>query len=342
MAEPDKISAIRQKAEARHPPPEIPPATAARALRAALARAGEATAGLVLTADEVSEDRVVLSALDGQFSDSDLLALIEGPESRFGLLVADPNLIAGLIEMQTIGRVLPAPAPLRAATRTDAAMCADFIDTVLEALEAELSAAQLPIAALTSGFRFAVRLVDYRAATMLLPDIPYRRFQTKLELGGGGKRGALSLLLPFAAASQHWQADGKAISASKQEAPAIIMGARAELNAVLHRVHMALDELTALTPGMTLNVPRDALCNVALEDMAGQALTACRLGQAKGQRALRIGQEKPGDVMATQATETSQKGDTGPGLPMDAERSPNAIEQPALTAEQPVADPAPI
>ncbi|MCK8462854.1 FliM/FliN family flagellar motor switch protein [Aliiroseovarius sp. S1339] len=336
MADPEKISAIRQKAGARRLPPEIAPVTAAGALGTALARAGEATAGLVITASDVAEDRTVLSALEGQISDHDLLALVEGPDSRFGMLVADPNLIAALIEMQTVGRVLPAPAQPRPATRTDATMCADFFDRVLEVLEAELTAAHPPVAPLISGYCFAVRLEDYRAASMVLPDIPYRRFQTTLDLGEGGKQGALSLLLPFAATGRNGQTTATPATAGGSDTPGIVLGARAELHAVLHRVSMSLDEVTALAPGMTVIVPREALSTVALEDMKGQVLSTCRLGQAKGQRALRIGTELPDDSMSSQAQGLSHSADPAPALSKANGPTPADNAQHVTATQEPV------
>ncbi|MCI2394009.1 FliM/FliN family flagellar motor C-terminal domain-containing protein [Aliiroseovarius sediminis] len=296
MADPDKNSVLRQKANAQRSAPEIAPVTATGALGDALARAGMATSELMINPTGLSDDRVVLAALDGQISDHDMLALVEGPDSRFGLLVADPNLIAALIEMQTIGRVLPTPAHPRRVTRTDAAMCADFLDRVLEGWEAELTAADLPIATLMNGFRFAVRLDDYRAVTMTLPDVHYRRFDAQLDLGGDAKQGRLMMLLPLVAPRPNPTSLETARGDKPgNHTPPIVMGARAELVAVLHRARMTLDDLTGLSPGMTVIVPREALSNVALEDLTGQVRTVCRLGQAKGRRALRIGKQNGGD-----------------------------------------------
>ena len=302
MADPDQISAIRQKAGARRPPPEIPPATAAGAVGKALARAGVATAGLAINATNVTEDRVVLSALDGTTADHDLLAIAEGAASQFGLLIADPDLVAAVIEMQTVGRVLPAPAHPRTATRTDAAMCADFFDHVLEGWERALTAAQLPVANLCKGFRFAVQMVDSRAVKMALPDIAYRRFQAALDLGDGGKQGKLTLLLPYDVVKSSDGTDTAAGYEERREAPPIVLGARVELHAVLHRTRMSLDDVAGLTPGTTVMLTRVVLGTVVLEDMTGQVRATCRLGQAGGQRALRIGLDpssQPDDLLAS-------------------------------------------
>ncbi|MDE9450466.1 FliM/FliN family flagellar motor switch protein [Aliiroseovarius sp. Z3] len=296
MADPDQISAIRQKAGARRPPPEIPPVTAAGALGKALARAGVATAGLTINATDVTEDRVVLSGLGGTAMDSDLLAIAEGADSRFGLLIADPNLVAAVIEIQTVGRVLPTPAHPRPATRTDAAMCADFFDHVLEGLEDALTAAQLPVAALCNGFRFAVQMDDMRAAKMALPDIAYRRFHAALDLGDGGKQGHLTLLLPFDAATPSKSPETIADQDNASEIPPILLDAHVELHAVLHRTRMSLDDVTGWTSGMTVILPRDVLGAVVLEDLSGHARATCRLGQAGGQRAVRIGSDRSGQT----------------------------------------------
>ncbi|WP_371168129.1 FliM/FliN family flagellar motor switch protein [Aliiroseovarius sp. 2305UL8-7] len=291
MADTEKISAMRQKAGLRVPAPEIAPVTATSALGNSVVRAGEDIGGLVLAAETITQQRCVRGALRELLPERGLLALVEGPESRFGLIAVDHELVAALIEIQTIGRLLDAVAVERSATKTDATMCADFIDRVLECLEGALAEAGLPEVSAISGYRFAVRLDDLRAAHMALDDIPYRCFQTSFKLGDGSRSGGFTMLLPFDTEPAH-DTQEKAIAATGQSAPEVVLTSATELHAVLHQTRMSLADVTGLEEGMIVTLPRAALGAVSLVDLSGRTVARCRLGRAQGNRALRIGQHQ--------------------------------------------------
>ena len=287
MSAENRPSAMRLKAGAGRPPPEIGHVTAGKALRAAVAQAAQDVAALVAIAGNVEESRITLEPFTQALPEHALLALVEGPDSRFGLFALDPQLVAALIEVQTTGRVVPRPAEPRPATRTDAIMCADFIDRVLELTEARVAEAGLEVAPALTGYRYAMPLSEPRAIAMTLDDMPYRLFRLSADLGHGAKSGSAMLLLPHEPPGQgtHGGRDAAGFSSALE---ALVMDTRAELGGTLLRREMRLSEVMALTPGALIPVPRGALSRVLVEDVAGRVVAHGRLGQVNGHRAVRL------------------------------------------------------
>lgn len=284
----DAPSAMQRKAGAGRPPPEIGAPTAAKILRGAIMQAGDDVVGLTIVAGAPDVGRSTIEPVVEAIPDNALMALIEGPGGRFGLMVLDADAVAALIEVQTTGRVVPRAADPRAPTRTDAIMCADFIDRVLELLDERAQEAELDLAPALTGYRYAVALAEKRAVTMTMDDIPYRRFTATLDLAGGAKQGVLTLVLPFRAAPGAGAAgdDPAAFSAALAE---VVMETEAQVSATLHRFEMPLEAVAALTVGSLIPIPPEALGMVALEGVDGNEVMQGRLGMAGGQRAIRIG-----------------------------------------------------
>lgn len=296
-------SAMRRKAGAGRPPPEIGQLTPAKILRAAVAQAAQDVVGMVAVAGNVEEARTTRDAFSETVEETALIALLEGPENRYGVLVLDPQALAALIEAQTTGRVVPRPADPRPPTRTDAIMCADFIDRLLEITEAELGAARLDVAPALSGYRFAMALTDTRAIGMTLDDVHFRHFKIPVDFSQGAKTGAIDLLLPLEAARSGARSagDGEDFSEALR---AQVMEAEAALEATLLRREMTLAEIAELAVGDVLTLPRDALSRVAIEDLAGRRVAYARLGQMNGHRALRLTSEP--DASAGSLADPSQ------------------------------------
>ncbi|MBV7410341.1 FliM/FliN family flagellar motor switch protein [Maritimibacter sp. DP1N21-5] len=291
MTTDDKPSALRRKAGAGRPPPEIGAPTATKLLRAAIMQAAQDMAGLTVVAGQPSEDRITLEPLVEAVPPHGLMALVEGPAGRYGLVLLDPDVIAALIEVQTTGKVVPKPAAPRTPTRTDAIMCADFIDRMLELLETKATEAGLDIAPTLEGHRYALALPEAGAIPMTLEDIPYRQFRVGVDIAGGAKRGEMQVVLPFDPLPAQMKETGHARSDPPGFARALegqVNASHAELRATLHRVEMTLAEAMALVEGDLIPVPAEALARVAVEDIHGGLVCHARLGQSEGQRAIRI------------------------------------------------------
>ena len=318
MSDETELSAMRRKAGAGRPPPEIGRTTAATALRVAVAQAAEDVAALVALAAAVKEDRVVRDGFIDALPEHALLALCEDEAGRFGMVVMDPQALAALIEIQTTGRVVPHKAEPRAPTRTDAILSADFINRMLELFTELVAEADLPVLPAIEGFRYALPLADTRAVSMTLEDIPYRQYTLTMDLGSGAKEGQLQLLFPFDPPRRASIARGADDGETVGEA---VMDTQAEMHAVLHRLELTLNEVVALEVGALVPVPRAALSRVTLEGVTGAEISSGRLGQVGGHRAVRISDELPDEAAveaglpATDAVSAMPPGAAMPAMP---------------------------
>lgn len=289
MADPDTFSVLQRKAGAGRPSSGIPRLSATRALGNALRRAGQDVARVLIAVPSVDQGKAVLDEVLDDLPDNALLCLVEGPNSSFGLAVLDLNLMAGLVEAQTIGNVSKAAVADRAPTRTDAAICADFVDRMLECFEVEAHGAKLDIVPQVSGYRYALPIMDPEVISLTLANVHYHRFRAELDLAGGAKQGVLTVILPCEAPASTKQTPATDGCAPEHTIADVAMSCRAELQAILHQVHLPVTDVANLEVGMMIPVPLQALGQVALLDPDGEVVTTCRLGRMHGQRALRIG-----------------------------------------------------
>ena len=261
-----------------------------KAWKLALARSARDTVGLELGLAGLRQTRSSLSELLELPPKRALVAILEGPQEGLGLVVIAPEVLAGIVEVQMVGHVTATAPVVRRPTRTDAAMVSGFIDKALRGLEIELTQSNDLI--WTSGFRYASFLEDARPLALLLEDVTYQLLVADVSLAEGAKTGQILLALP---------ADGRG-TAPKPVAPASraaemvfgaalgeqIMGASAELVAVLARMHLPLETLLNLKIGGSLALGSAALDQIDLEGLDGKRLASGKLGQNRGLRAVRI------------------------------------------------------
>ncbi len=296
----------RKAAGGRPPPPEPTEPLAPRALRRALARAAQADCGLALAATELRVIDASLAELLEVLELNALLAVMEGPGDRLGLMAVGPAVLTGLIEHRTTGAVGGAELQTRRPTRTDAAMCAGLLDRTMAELEAGLAGTS--DLGWAGGYRYASFLDDARPLGLLLEDVPYQILDVALELAGGARRGRLILALPRTPArrglalpqradSEAGPADGAAGDAAiwRDRLTRTVMGSPARLEAVLHRLRIPLNAALAWQQGDFVLLPGAALDSVRLESGGGKPLAHARLGQTLGQRALRLQLPQPDD-----------------------------------------------
>ena len=309
MTETRVQTVMRRKAEAGRPAADGSPVTAERAIVQALSKVAQELFSLPLQVLSIAETRRSLADLPEALEELSLLAIIEGPEEGLGLIALPPATLAALIEVQTMGALAKeAPAPRRP-TRIDATMAADFIDAVLAMIEETLAETEAVVWA--GGFRYSSYLDDPRPLGLLLEDMGYRVWQMELGFGAGGdRRGNLLWAVPVNGRGQALRrlagagpgAEGGAHLPGQEEGEwahrleNAVLGAAAELNAVLHRLTLPLAAVLALRPGQDLPLPPDALENLTLEGAGRRRLSAARLGQHRGQRALRLIEEDKGEA----------------------------------------------
>jgi len=294
-----------------------PESGAERALPLALARAARDGFGLVLECPAVRSHRYSLAELLELPPERGLILLLEGPRAAMGAMILSPDLLAGLIEAQTLGRVSAQPVLPRKPTRTDAAMVADWADQVLLGLEEGLLAEEDLV--WTDGFRYASYLDEARPLALLLEDTAYKVLVLRCDLGGV-RQGDLILALP---AEGHGRRPHRAPPQPGPEPAqgadfqaalvAGVMEAEVVVQGVLTRITLPLSALLALAPGAVLHLPQAALDRIELAGLDGRCRGLARLGQARGQRALRLSQVS-GQEAAPAAVAVTQP--DAPALPL--------------------------
>lgn len=300
--------------------------TGARAWRVALARAARDCIGLDLDITVLRDDRRSLAELLDLVPDRALLAVLEGPGRCLGLVALSPEVLASVIERQTIGTVTAAAPAARRPTRTDAALSVRLLDTALGTLETLLETA--PDLTWMAGFRYASFLDDARPLGLLLDDVPWRVLSCDTDIAGGRRQGRVLLALPAEGrgpkpalaprnpdktADPDWTA---ALSGA-------VMGAELAFDAVIARLRLPLAQAKALEPGMLLPLPDARIDRVHLLGAAGDAAAIGKLGQTRGMRAIRLrldgaGAARPDPVAAAAPVPTAGPAiaDDSPPLPL--------------------------
>lgn len=263
-----------------------------RSWRLALARAAQDTLSLPLDVPRLSLHRRSLTELTDILPDRALLAVLEGPGESLGLLALSPAVLAGLIEVQTMGRVLSQTPLPRKPTRTDAAMVAGVIERALTALDDALADEADLIWA--GGFRYASFLDDPRPLGLLLEDHPYRVMTALVSLAGGAKSGEVILALPAEGRGHRPMLgasladDAHAVHAFARSLSDAVLSVPCQLDAVLGRTVLPLAAVMDLVPGSVVTLPKASLSGLRVEGMDGRSLAEARLGQNRGMRALRL------------------------------------------------------
>ncbi|MBL4918872.1 FliM/FliN family flagellar motor switch protein [Szabonella alba] len=291
------MEAIRRKLVPGQQQPRPQGGAAGGAWRLAFARAVQEAMGLELRFDSPRLAELSLAELLETLPERALIAMLEGPKGGLGLIVLGPGLMAGLIEMQTFGR-LTATDPLpRRPTRTDAAMVTGVLDTALAGLAAALVTD--PDRVWTDGFRITSHIEDPRPLGLLLEDIAYRTLTAEVVLGKAEKSGALILALPAMGCGRQPEIPAGAVVGTGAGAAAQALLFRAALSAqveeaevrltaVIARLHLPLDRVMALRPGDSLPLGSARIDRVDLEGMDGLRIAGGKMGQSRGQRALRL------------------------------------------------------
>ncbi|WP_157970943.1 FliM/FliN family flagellar motor switch protein [Pseudogemmobacter bohemicus] len=321
---------LRRKLRPAHEELPQPHALVDQAWRLALARALREGVGLPAETTALSSRPCDLLELPELPPERALIALLDGPGGAMGVAAFSPELTASLIEMQTIGRIGTVAPGSRRPTRTDAAMISPVLDRALARFD--FLVRDLPDRRVDGGFRFASLLDDPRSIGLLLDDLPYHLMTTTLSLADGKRSGEMLLALPLAEMSQ---AEPAGTAPEPAGFSADLGQTECELQAVLGRRMLTLNEVMQLEPGQVLPLNEASIAKISLRGIDGKPVAAARLGQQNGYRALRI------------SAVASGKGETEPGIPADsvpdlpAMNTPAAMDFPAGFATEQMAIPGP-
>jgi len=291
------MDAIRKKLSLSHALDGPTARGAEAAWRLAFGRAVRDSVALDVIFSTLRLETMSLGELLETLPDRALIAMLEGPGRGLGLLVLAPSLMGGLIEIQTFGKLTNAPPLVRRPTRTDAAMVFGLLDSALAGLAQGLLSE--PDRVWTEGYRIASHIEDPRPLGLLLEDISFRVLSGQVVLGGGEKSGAMILALPASGCGRQPESVAPAKIAQAPGRGLLFRAALTEqvnqsgarLSAVIARVRLPLNEVIALRPGDPVSLGSATIDRVDLEGVDGVRLAGGKLGQSRGQRAVRLSAE---------------------------------------------------
>ncbi|MGV6802721.1 MAG: FliM/FliN family flagellar motor switch protein [Ruegeria sp.] len=255
-----------------------------RALRLAVAQSALASARLPVAVIGAKQTRKKQDAVVDGLEESWLILLCTAPDGRIACISLDSGFVSGIVQKQTVGEVLMDPPPPRALTDTDAAMVVPLIEDIL--VNAAKLADEPEDVARLSGYEFKSRAPTPRVASLALVADVYDAFELTTELEGGVRQGAISVLLPDTATVVGGSRSEKAKPEKTLAESAGVV--RAELNAVICRLHLPLGDLTELQTGDVLPLADARIDAVEVTAINRTRASKGRLGRSGGLRAIRI------------------------------------------------------
>ncbi|PVA07077.1 FliM/FliN family flagellar motor switch protein [Thalassorhabdomicrobium marinisediminis] len=258
-----------------------------RQMRRAVSRAADSAVGLSavldqLTATSCDAETLIEEGPAGWI----VLGLRDGHAAGLsGLVLIDPPLRSALVEMQTIGDLLPPRGDERPVTRTDAVMTMPFADLLMKELASVgFAGDEADLAAFDMG-----PMDDLRTAGLMLVQGRYLLWQVTIQLGGPasgeGRRGTVHIAVrPGADLVEEICEQGSDWAHQLRRA---VGEAPADLDAVLARMTLPISKIQALEVGQVLHLPGTTVGSVTLTGPSGDGVAAARLGQTAGKRAVR-------------------------------------------------------
>jgi len=283
MSEQSKLTTLQRKAGAGRSPLDAAGMTPPKALKLAFLKAAQAELHLAARAESIIETRHSHAKVIENIDENLLILTLDGPSGSMGFLLVDTQILAGIIEIQTLGFVRNNAAEPRKATNTDRAIIKPVINLCLDKFAEFLTDG--PAQSWTTGFCIGERIENVRLLGLRLDDIEFRRLTISLDLGDGAKQGEISFVFPAAGnkinadlPEQNWTDD-------LQET---VLDSHGMLNAILHKTLQPLAKVRGFQVGDLIEVPISAVSQISMEGVDGQVVGKAKLGQQNGFRALRV------------------------------------------------------
>ncbi|MGG7567576.1 FliM/FliN family flagellar motor switch protein [Rhodovulum sp. DZ06] len=220
---------------------------------------------------------------------------------NMALINVGTDLIFHIVDLRMGGDPAQAPMPtMRSITAIDCALCADFINAVLQAFEGSLALNLGPIP------RGAMRLDHFEQHVTMVRIAPEHSdvlvLRLSLDVGEAARSGEFDLVLPLSVLDAYQAGVDPAAQAAAEakEEQGDLWTARmskaarqapAQLRAVLHRADMSVSELSALQPGDVIPLPEGSRGRVEIVFEKSEDQTAFavgRLGAFEGRKAVKL------------------------------------------------------
>ncbi|MFY0619140.1 FliM/FliN family flagellar motor switch protein [Shimia sp.] len=277
-----------------------------KAMRLGFALAAEKGMDLALDVTKVSHARLPHRALQATLDEQSLLAILEGQNGEPGALAVDMQVLAGLVEHQTLGQVIPKPVSDRAPTRVDAALITPFMeDALMRFVRMLAEEGEAPY--WLQHYKFGAMAIDTRTLSLAMTAQDYHMFVLDISLARGKKTGTMALIFPDIQVLVEETPEDDISDAEKFQST--IKQASTTLNAVIGKLSMPISSVQAFQVGEVLTLPEDPMRTAKLVSLTGEEVADVRIGQLDGMRAVCV----PGLV----ASSAFASGDTaGEALPM--------------------------
>lgn len=253
-----------------------------------LGKVSRSVLGLSASASDIATGETTLARVAELVPRGALMVVLHQAGAPVGLFALDAAIAAALSEYRLTGLLVARSGPSRPVTDIDAELLREFIDGALAGLCDILPETPALLA-------FGSHLPDVRSLPYVLRPEPLQSLSASVSLGEGETKGPAIFLLPHGyldgAAPRAPSGAGADAVAWRDRLHGAVEGAPVMLEGVLHRCRMPLDRLRRLAPGDRIDLPRDAIGHVVVEAQGRLPVFAGRLGQARGQRAIRIGQD---------------------------------------------------
>ncbi|WP_145963090.1 FliM/FliN family flagellar motor switch protein [Mangrovicoccus ximenensis] len=274
------------------PPPEFGEVSPARALRLALAKAGQEVLSQVVTGSGVEEMKLSIPRIPEHLPEGALVIELEGPRGCKGLLALDKGLVFAITESLTTGRLSSGELSPRPVSRTDAMLCRKFLVMVLTVFAAKLVGH--PAEAWATGFVPDELVTDLRRLPVTMEDVPYRMLRMEIDFALGARLGQICIIVPWDGPEPpplppEEQPSAEACAGQwRANLERSLLRASVDLTAVLGRARISVESLRALEPGSLVELPGVSMDAAVLEAQDGYGLFRGRLGDFNGFRAMRI------------------------------------------------------
>ncbi len=267
----------------------------AKALRLTFAKVADTLFDMSIGVISVRRETLARDAINDALGSDGLRMVFDGPMRARAAVILDGELVASLIQQQTMGKVLPDTSDSeRTLTATDAAVCAPFLEEVLN------EAAKLPEdpndVQVISDYRFGVWAEDARILGMALEAQDYDLIHIDLDIAGGVRQGHALLCMPqietvpmrARLSSEEGTTSGQALAPMGAQLSETVLNLEAEVRISLAQARMSLRKLGQLEVGATLDLVQARFDNVAIQTIEGRTVARAVLGQLDGNRAVQV------------------------------------------------------
>lgn len=327
MSETQATSILRRKAADGRTEHQARAMTPNKALRLGLALAAEKGMDLALDVTDVRHVKLPHRAVEVTLDNESLLILLEGQNGEPGALAMDMQVMAGLVEFQTLGQVVPKPVTDRVPTKVDAALVTPFLeDALMRYVRMLAEEGEAPY--WLQHYKFGAMMQDTRTLSLAMTAQDYQMFVLDVKLERGKKTGTMALLFPDVQVLVNEPEEDAETDAEKFQNG--VKEASTVLNAVVGKISLPIAQIQALQAGDTLPLSEEAMQNATLEALTGEEIAEVRIGQLNGMRAVCVPGLAGAAPAAAPSTELAVSEMPDMGMPdMGAPEMP-AMDMPAM------------